>query len=290
MEFLPENLGVAENTNRALALASGDFIACIDHDDRLAPFALYEMAQAIARQPNGDIFYSDEDRMSAEGARHSPFFKPEWSPEYLLSSMYLGHLTAYRRDLVERVGKFRKEFDLSQDYDFALRASEQASEIFHVPHVLYHWREHPASGSAGGKPDARKTNLAALAAAMERRGLAADVLAYPTANRVRLKIARWPKVSIVIPTDSAERGKFLVEELPRMTSYPDYEVVIVTNSELAEQLEIIAAQGSVFRFVRYDDVFNFSDKCNLGAEAATGERLIFFNDDVETASPIGFKI
>ena len=285
LEFLPENLGVAENTNRALALATGDFMACIDHDDRLPPFALYELARAISDHPEGDMFYSDEDRLSEEGKRHAPFFKPEWSPEYLLSSMYLGHLTAYRRDLAERVGGFRKEFDLSQDYDFALRATEEAKAILHIPHVLYHWREHAASGSAGGKPEARQTNLAALADAMRRRGLAADVLEYPAANRVRMKITQWPKVSIIIPTDSPERGKFLVEELPRMTSYPDYEVVIVTNSGLAEQLALIAPPKPLFRFVRYDHVFNFSEKCNLGAHAASGDRLIFFNDDVESGQP-----
>ncbi len=145
-----------------------------------------------------------------------------------------------------------------------MRATEQAREIVHIPHVLYHWREHPASGSAGGKPQARKTNLAALAAAMERRGLAAEIMEYPAANRVRLTISQWPKVSIVIPTDSAERGRFCVEELPKMTSYPEYEVVIVTNSALAEQLEIIAPKRPVFHFVRYDQAFNFSDKCNLG--------------------------
>ena len=285
VEFLAENLGIAENTNRALALAGGDFITCIDHDDRLPPFALYELGRAIALNPEGEIFYSDEDRLSIEGQRHSPFFKPEWSPEYLLSSMYLGHLTVYRRDLVERVGNFRKEFELSQDYDFALRATELAEAIFHIPHVLYHWREHSASGSVGGKPEARKTNLAALAAAMERRGLAAEIMEHPTANRARLKIDQWPKVSIVIPTDSAERGSFLVQELPRMTSYPDYEIVIVTNSALAEQLEMVAPKKPVFRFIRYDEPFNFSEKSNRGAQAASGARLIFFNDDVESCQP-----
>jgi GT2 family glycosyltransferase/glycosyltransferase involved in cell wall biosynthesis len=285
VDFLSENLGIAENTNRALALASGDFIACIDHDDRLAPFAFYEVADAIARNPAGEIFYSDEDRLSIEGERHSPFFKPEWSPEYLLSSMYLGHLTVYRRGLVERVGKFRKEFELSQDYDFALRATEQAGAIVHIPHVLYHWREHSASGSAGGKPEARKTNLAALAAAMERRGLAAEIIEHPTANRARLKIDQWPKVSIVIPTDSTERGSFLVQELPKTTSYPDYEIVIVTNSALAEQLEMVAPKKPEFRFIRYDKPFNFSEKSNRGAEAASGARLIFVNDDVESIQP-----
>ncbi len=285
VEFLPANLGVAENTNRALTNATGDFLTCIDHDDLLPPFAFYELTRAIAENPSAEIFYSDEDRLTEMGQRHSPFFKPDWSPEYLLSFMYLGHLTVYRKDLVRQVGRFRPEFDLSQDYDFALRATELAREIVHIPHVLYHWREHPASGSTGGKPNARKTNLAALAAAMERRALAAEVVEYPTANRARLTIKQWPKVSIIIPTDSPERGKFLVEELPKTTSYPDYEVILVTNSALANQLEIIAPKKPSFRFVRYDKAFNFSDKCNRGVEEATGERIIFYNDDVESAQP-----
>ncbi len=283
LEVLAENFGIAENTNRALALASGDFVVCIDHDDLLPPFALFELASAIAGNPEGEIFYSDEDRLNTEGKRHSPFFKPEWNPELLLSFMYVGHLTAYRRDLVERVGKFRKEFDFSQDYDFALRATELAREIVHIPHVLYHWREHPASGAAGGKPHARKSNLAALEDAMKRRGLAAEVMEYPTANRARLKISAWPKVSIVIPTDSAMRGQACVEELPRRTSYPHLEIVIVTNSHLAETLKSLTSAGSEFRFVTYDRPFNFSEKCNLGAAAAVGTRLIFLNDDVAGA-------
>src|SRR5207302_9824477 len=114
----------------------------------------------------------------------------------------------------------RKEFDLSQDYDLALRATDQPRVIVHVPHVLYHWREHPASGSAGGKPEARKTNLAALADAMRRRNRPADILEYPTANRARLKLTHPPKVSIVIPTDSAARAHQCLEHLSHTTSYP----------------------------------------------------------------------
>ncbi|MGZ5004641.1 MAG: glycosyltransferase, partial [Chthoniobacterales bacterium] len=285
LEILPQNFGIAENTNRALALASGDFVVCIDHDDLVAPFALYELARAMAQSPKGEIFYSDEDRLSVEGKRHSPFFKPDWNPELLLSFMYLGHLTAYRRELVERVGQFRKEFDLSQDYDFALRATELAHEIVHVPYVLYHWREHPASGSAGGKPHARKTNLAALHDAMKRRGLAAEIIEHPTANRVRFQISRWPRVSIVVPTDSATRAKACLEELPRMTAYQDLEIVIVTNSLLIEALNSLTSGRSDFRFVRYDKPFNFSEKCNLGAAAASGARLIFLNDDVASLEP-----
>jgi GT2 family glycosyltransferase len=281
-ERLEANLGIAENTNRALKVATGDFVACLDHDDLLAPFALYEIARAISGSPAAEIFYSDEDRWSEKDRRHAPFFKPEWSPELLYSCMYLGHLTVYRRDLVDALGGFRNAFDLSQDYDFALRATERAQAVRHVPGILYHWREHPGSGSAGGKPEARQTNLGALADAMKRRGLAAEIIEYPTANRVRLKISEWPKVSIIVPTDSAERSELCVEQLPRMTSYPNYEIVMVTNSVLAELLEVAAPKDTHFRFVRYDKPFNFSDKCNLGAQAASGARLIFFNDDVES--------
>lgn len=282
LKRLEQNLGIAENTNQALQLATGDFAGCLDHDDLLAPFALYQMVRAINENPECDIFYSDEDRLNEKRGRHTPFFKPDWSPEFLYSCMYLGHLTLYRRGLMNELGGFRSAFDFSQDYDFALRATERARQVCHVQGVLYHWREHPASGSVGGKPDARRSNLAALEDAMQRRGLAADIIEYPTANRVRLKISEWPKVSIIIPTDSPERSRACVEQLPRMTSYPNYEIVIVTNSGLASLLETIAPKESVFRFVRYDKPFNFSDKCNVGAEAATGTHLIFFNDDVES--------
>ncbi|HYJ07068.1 MAG TPA: glycosyltransferase [Chthoniobacterales bacterium] len=282
VERLTENLGIAENTNRALQMATGDLVACLDHDDLLAPFALYEVARAALEFPEVDIFYSDEDRLSANGKRHAPFFKPEWSPALLLNSMYIGHLSAYRRALALEVGGFRQEFDLSQDYDFALRATERAQWIHHIPHVLYHWREHPASGSTGGKPGARQTNLAALADAMQRRSLPADILEYPTANRARLKVSPWPRVSVIVPTDSPTRAQACIRDLSRATKYPDLEIVIVTNSKLVEALKFLEAENAAVRFVPYDKPFNFSDKCNAGAEASTGERLIFFNDDVET--------
>jgi O-antigen biosynthesis protein len=280
IERLGKNLGIAENTNRALELSQGDFIACVDHDDLLAPFALYELAKAVNTFPGCEIFYSDEDRFSPEQKRHAPFFKPEWSPALLQSFMYLGHLTVYRRDLVTRVGRFRKEFDLSQDYDFALRASELAREVRHIPRVLYHWREHAASGSLGGKPNARASNLAALADAMRRRNSPAQIMEYPTANRARLEVPAWPRVSVVIPTDARELAEACATKLPRATEYPDWEIVLVTHSALAAALKA-GNRDARIRFVDYDKPFNFSEKCNLGAKAATGERFIFFNDDVE---------
>ncbi|MDQ6809079.1 MAG: glycosyltransferase [Verrucomicrobiota bacterium] len=279
-EAVARNLGIANNTNRALQLAVGEFIGLLDHDDLLAPFAVHELREAIHAYPRADIFYSDEDRWSESGRRHSPFFKPEWSPELLFSCMYVGHLSAYRRSLGEELGGLRAEFDLSQDYDFALRATEKAREVRHIPHVLYHWREHAASGSAGGKPEARTSNVAALRAAAERRGLAADVIAYPSANRVRMRANRVPRVSIIVPSDSAERTRACAVDLPRATSYPEFEIVIVTNSELIGALEANGDRAPNLRTVRYDRPFNFSRKCNAGADAATGEIVIFLNDDV----------
>ncbi len=276
------NLGISGNTNQALRAATGDFIALVDHDDVLAPFALYELANAIRNRPAADIFYSDEDRLLESDERANPFFKPEWSPELLYSFMYIGHLSAYRRELALALGGFRRQFDLSQDYDFALRASEQAREIVHIPHVLYHWREHAASGASGGKPQARKTNIAALVDAVKRRGLDAEVLEYPTANRVRMHLQQALRVSVIIPTDSSARAEKCARDLPTVTDYPNAEFIIVTSTELIEKLRISAEPiSNHVRFVAFDGPFNFSAKCNAGAQAASGERLIFLNDDIE---------
>ena len=283
IERLQKNLGVAENTNRALRLASGEVVALVDHDDTLAPFALYELAAAVQAHPIADFFYSDEDRLSETGARSKPFFKPEWSPELLYSFMYTGHLSAYRRSFALCLGGLRKEFDLSQDYDFALRASERAREIVHIPHVLYHWREHPASGAAGGKPHARQSNLAALADAVKRRGLDAEVLEYPTANRVRMRLRNLPRVSVIVPTDSPIRLTKCARKLPQQTAYADAEYILVTNSALIGKLRASAEPISPrVRLVAFDAPFNFSAKCNAGAKVAAGERFVFLNDDVES--------
>src|SRR4051812_11685874 len=282
VQRLEENLGISENTNHALRVATGNFVVLVDHDDALAPFALYELASAIRRQPAADIFYSDEDRLCESGERARPFFKPKWSHELLYSFMYIGHLTAYRRNLAVGTGGFRQEFNLSQDYDFALRAPEKARENVHIPHVLCHWREHPASAASGGKPEARKTNIAALIDAVKRRGLDAEVLEYPTANRVRMCLPKALSVSVIIPTDSAILAEKCARDLPAATGYANAEFIIVTSTGLIEQLRGLAEPiSSRVRFIAFDAPFNFSAKCNAGAQMAGGERIIFLNDDVE---------
>ena len=172
---------------------------------------------------------------------------------------------------------------MSQDYDFALRATERARGIHHIPHVLYHWREHPASGSTGGKPGARQTNLAALADAMRRRNLPADIIEYPTANRARLKVSPWPRVSVIVPTDSPTRAQICIRDLARATKYPDLEIVIVTNSKLAESLKFMEAENAKVRLRSLRQAVQFFRQMQRRrGSMPRGERLIFFNDDVET--------
>ncbi len=284
LSFGEENRGIAAASNEALAMASGEFVALLDNDDLLSPNALLEVAKALNEDPELDYLYSDEDRMvsNQDGTlrRHSPFFKPDWSPHMLFNCMYTGHLSVYRKSLVEEVGGFRSEYDFSQDYDLALRVTEKTSNVHHIPKVLYHWREIPSSASAGGKPYARKTNIAALEDAVRRRGYDAEVVEYPFANRVHFRIKERPKVSIIIPTDN-ERNIFnCIDFILNGTEYSPMEIIVVTNTSLAARVENYYTARGV-RCVAYDGEFNFSLKCNLGARESSGDYLLFLNDDIE---------
>ncbi len=145
LQHLDENRGIAGNTNAALAMATGDYVAFLDHDDVLAPFALHALAEAINRHPDADFFYSDEDKLDESGQRVDPCFKPGWSPDLLRHHNYICHLVVLKRSLLERLGGIRPGFDGAQDYELVLRASEKAEQIVHIPLVLYHWRLHPQS-------------------------------------------------------------------------------------------------------------------------------------------------
>ncbi len=278
---LDQNGGISANTNAALHLATGEFVAMLDHDDILSPDALYRVVELIGEEPDVDVLYSDEDRLTADGRRILPFLKPDWSPEFLHSYMWVGHLSVYRRSLLERLGGLRSEFDGSQDYDLMLRAADATDRFAHVPRVLYHWRMVPGSAAAGGKSDARRSNLAALQDAIDRSGRSARVAEYPWANRVVFDLEDRPLVSIIVPTDDVQNARACVDGIFENTSYDRLEIVVVANSNVISALEEQHRSGPAnVRFVRYDGVFNFSLKCNAGARESTGEYLLFMNDDV----------
>ncbi len=276
----PHNRGIAAASNVGVASCGGEFIALCDHDDELTPDALYWVAETLAGAPQTDIIYSDEDKIDTANLCSEPFLKPDFSPELLLNYMYPGHLTVYRKSLVQQLGGFRSEFDLSQDYDLMLRAVEATGEIAHIPRVLYHWRKLPESAAGGGKPHARLSNVAALQSALDRRGIAATAVALPTANRVVFTSPATPRVSLIIPSDSEVNIDQALASIHEHTDYAELEIIVVTNSGLADKLEGRWQADSRVRFQRFDKPFNFSLKCNEGVAVATGEVVVFFNDDV----------
>ena len=287
-----ENRGIAAALNTALATADGSFVCFLDQDDEIHPEALGEIALAVDGDPAIDLVYTDEDKIDVDGLRCEPFFKPDWSPDTLLSHMYVGHLVAARRDLVERIGGFRCAFDGSQDYDLVLRASEAARAIHHVPKILYHWRRVPGSTAEryAAKPWAHDAARAALRSAVVRRGEQAEVLGglIEGTFRVRRRIRRYPRVSVIVPfrdgVDWLERSVAAV----RRAEYENREIVLVDNEswqpETHAYLRSLSDAADV-RVLRYPRPFNFSAINNWAARQAAGEVLLFLNSDVDGGSP-----
>ena len=281
--YLVKNGGISENSNTALSLATGEFIALLDSDDELTPDALLRVVEAINSQQDVDFIYSDECKIddSVNRRLYHFIFKPDWSPEIMFNCMLTGHLTIYRKDIVEKVGGFRSRYDFSQDYDLALRMAEVARHIVHIERILYLWRSIPGSAAADGKAFARETNIAALDDALNRRGIPGKAIPLPHANYVRIALpTNLPLVSIIIPSDSKENLVSVLHSLLEETDYPNFEVVVVCNGQLADSFTGKWSRWPQLRFVKYDKKFNFSDKCNVGAEEAKGKIVIFYNDDV----------
>jgi len=277
-KFLSNNLGISANTNVALSMANGEFIHLLDHDDALPPNALFEIIDYMNQDPQCDLIYSDEDKITMAGVRKDPFFKPDWSPDMLQAGMYIGHST-YRTKLVKELGGFRPEFDFSQDYDLALRITEKTNRIGHISKVLYHWRELPGSAATGGKTYARESNISALSDAMKRRGYNGKAIALPPCNQYLFENIEQPLISIIIPSDNLENINKSISSIVNNSDYPNYEIIIVTNSEICRAFSE-KKRGKTIQTVSYDGEYNFSKKCNIGVENARGEFVLFLNDDV----------
>ena len=289
---LSHNQGISAATNHGIAQARGQFVGFLDHDDELTPDALLWMAVAHNRYPNGRWFYSDEATIQPDGNYAGGFHrKPDYSPEFLLSNMFACHFSVYQRELIERVGGLRPEFDGSQDHDLALRVSEHLSpaQVIHIPHVLYFWRALPESTAscATAKPDAALAGRKAVRQALQRRNIPGQVSSHSqlaTLYRLELKPRRQPKVSILIPTrNSLGLLGCCVYSLIANTDYPDYEIVVIDNQSNQPELELflqdLAAQGRIRTF-RYDKPFNHSDMHNWAVGRLDSELIVFSNNDV----------
>ena len=293
--FRERNGHIAATSNSALALATGEFIALLDHDDVIAPDALFENALAVNRQPDVDVIYSDEDKIDEEGRRSLPYFKPDWAPDSLLARNYVSHLGVYRRSLVEEAGAFRLGFEGSQDYDLLLRVTERTERVAHIARVLYHWRVHAAStaGARDQKGYALDAARRALEEALERRGEPGRVVHDEVRSglyTVRYDIRRPAKVSIIIPTrDHGEDVDLCLRTLFGCSTFTNVEVLIVDNgSSDPDSLRIfgewLQREPERVKLLPYDVPFNFSRINNYAAEQASGEYLLFLNNDTEVVT------
>jgi GT2 family glycosyltransferase len=290
------NRGIVHASNAALALASGEFVAFLDHDDEIEPDALAEVARAIAARPDLDVVYTDEDKVDPSGIRSQPHFKPDWSPELLRSCMYMSHLTVIRRDAVLEAGGFRAGYDGSQDYDLMLRVTERTDRIAHIPRVLYSWRTTPASAASSqlSKPWAVDAGRRALEDCLRRVAFPAHVLHTNAAGhfRVRYAIGGSPLVSILITTTTAvprigPRGVDLLitclQAISRTTRGRAIELVIVHEGPVSDAARRLLDRA-LHRLIprrSADGPPNLAERLNQAARAATGDHLLFMHDDVE---------
>ena len=282
-----KNGGISKTSNIAISHAKGEYIALMDQDDEISLDALFWMVDAINKNPDGDLFYSDECKIKDE-VKITPcdfIIKPDWSIEMLYNHMYTGHFSIYKKDLVEKLGGFRSEYDFSQDYDLALRVSDVTNKIIHVERILYYWRMIPTSGAAGGKDFARISNLKALGDSFRRKGIIGKPEMAPYANRYHVILKENPLVSIVIPSDSTKMLNNCISKLiGSETSYQNIEIIVVANSKTCEEIKGIFEYCDCVKVCNYDKTYNFSDKCNQGAKMAKGEYVVIYNDDVYPTS------
>ncbi len=292
--FRTDRGGISQNANSALTLIAGDYICFLDHDDTLAPHALAYVCEALDRNPAAELLYSDEDKINRSGKRFDPFFKPDWSPDLLLSENYICHLLVFRRDLLEKTGPFHSECDGSQDYDLILRATEHASHIEHIPKALYHWRAGVASTAStiANKDYALNAAQRALRLHCERGGNGIEIEQGGIIGRWRARYAipKDTRVSIII----AAGGKVDVlrtnlESIFTKTTYPHYEVVIVDNSRQNATEKLINDFNNNGQPVRYLDwrnkPFNYSVINNTAASKCESPVLLFLNDDTSVITP-----
>ena len=296
--FRSENGHISAASNSALSLASGDYVALLDHDDELAPHALHFVVEAINDNPGAQILYSDEDKIDEFGDRSDPHFKPDWNPDLFFSQNYIAHLLVCRRELLQRIGGFREGVEGSQDHDLLLRCLPHvnSAEIAHIPRVLYHWRMVQGSTALASveKRYATGAGIKALEDFFRARGredVRVEAGLVPNTYRVRYPVPDpEPLVSLLIPTrDKLEFLEPCIRSILHRTTYRNYEILILDN-ESAESATLdffkrIQAEDARVRVLPYHHLFNFSAINNYGVRQAKGELVGLVNNDIEVITP-----
>jgi glycosyltransferase involved in cell wall biosynthesis len=295
LKFREANGNISAATNTAAELATGDIILFLDNDDELTPDALGEVALHFALNPETDFLYSDDDKIDTQKRRFAPQFKPQWSPELLLSYMYLGHLCAVRREIFERIGGLRIGFEGSQDYDFALRATEISRHVAHLPLVLYHWRTAPGSTAVSGaaKPASFAAGQKAIQEALNRRQIKGNVAQPKWAIEENLGIFAQdfpdtgPSVTIIIPTkNQVKLLKACLDSLAN-TTYKNFQITVIDNeSDDPQTLEYFKQLNcQVLQIENKRGRFSFAAINNRAVEKSDSEYVLFLNNDTEVINP-----
>lgn len=288
VENLFSQAGIVGASSRAISLATGDYVCFLDHDDELSPHALLEVVRALNQGQATDIIYTDEDRLIG-GVRSEPFFKPDWSPDLLMSMNYVGHLMVVRRSLFDRANGFREGTDGSQDHDLILRLSELTDRIIHIPQILYHWRVTPKSVSniAETRTRAVEAGREVIEAALKRCGTDGTVAITENCRyRVKYRINGNPLVSIIIPTrDRADLLSRCIDSILQKSTYHNFEIIIVDNDSTDVKtlsfFRNISDLSGKCRVLPFRGLFNFSRINNFAVREAKGDYLLFLNNDTE---------
>ncbi len=281
VDMLPENKGISGNSNAALALASGEYIGLLDHDDEITPDALYEVVKYLQENRDTDMIYTDEDKTDLKDNRRDPFFKPDWSRDTFLSCMYTCHFGVYRKSIIDEIGGFREKCDGSQDYDIVLRFIEKTDKIHHIPKILYHWRtvEGSVATNADAKSYAYVAAKRALTDYMERNSIAGDVSDgfWIGSYRMKRKLLMMPLVSIIIVSSESEITKKCIADIEQTTDYTNYEIIVAA----AGGQKSVAIEKKNLKVVHCHDEDNVPAAKNFAASHASGEYLLFLDDNMK---------
>ncbi len=319
-KYLDGNLGIAGNSNAAIGMATGDYIALLDHDDVLADYALYEIVYNLNKFPNAEFLYSDEDKIDENGNRYDAYFKPDIAPDTLRCQNYICHFSVFKKELMEKLGGFRENYDGAQDYDIFLRMLEitDPKNISHVPKILYHWRVHNESTAklnSNAKNYAFEAGKKAIEDHIKRVGLEGTVSkgCIDGIYRIDYKVIGEPKVSIVIPNkDGKDILEVCINSIFEKSTYKNFEIVITeNNSETNEIFDYYKTllKNDKIKIVNYNtgkrietedecsleytnknrrevkSGFNYSAIINFGVKNTTGEYVVQLNNDTELITP-----